>query len=225
MTSRDPNMSRRPAIVTLPRLVAASSETPRHRAATSAGRETGTRSSVGARRVQPAHLRGSAGDQAAWPALYGASSRLTTWLGSLPSSDWSTSPEDIAADASLTLRPSSGSSRAPTTTSPAGCPPSPATRGQRARKAVRRRTDPATEQASEDHLGGRPDPSGAVGDLDSTRRLLAHLSPREAEVVACIDVVGLDVVSTARALGMKPTAVRVARHRALGRLRRIVGPT
>jgi RNA polymerase sigma-70 factor (ECF subfamily) len=48
------------------------------------------------------------------------------------------------------------------------------------------------------------------------------LSRREAEVVACIDVVGLDVSATARALGMTPTGVRVARHRALGRLRRML---
>jgi RNA polymerase sigma-70 factor, ECF subfamily len=38
-------------------------------------------------------------------------------------------------------------------------------------------------------------------------------------VVACIDVVGLDVASTAAALDMKTTAVRVARHRGLRRLR------
>lgn len=37
---------------------------------------------------------------------------------------------------------------------------------------------------------------------------------REAEVIACIDVVGLDVTSTGRALGTSATAVRVARHRA-----------
>jgi RNA polymerase sigma-70 factor, ECF subfamily len=38
-------------------------------------------------------------------------------------------------------------------------------------------------------------------------------------VVACIDVVGLDVTSTAAALDMTATAVRVAHHRALKRLR------
>ena len=57
------------------------------------------------------------------------------------------------------------------------------------------------------------------------RWLLAQLSPREAEVVACIDVVGLDVASTAQALDMGTTAVRVARHRALGRLRRLLEPS
>ena len=167
------------------------------------------------------------GDQAAWRALYEAhASRLTTWLGSLPSSDWSTSPEDIAADAWLTAAAKLGEFEG-SDDDFAGWLFTIARNhaANSTRKAVRRRTDPATEQASETTWGVAPDPSGAVGDLDSTRRLLAHLSPREAEVVACIDVVGLDVVSTARALGMKPTAVRVARHRALGRLRRIVGPT
>jgi RNA polymerase sigma-70 factor (ECF subfamily) len=49
--------------------------------------------------------------------------------------------------------------------------------------------------------------------------LLSHLPERERQVVACIDVVGLDVASTAAALGMNATAVRVARHRGLRRLR------
>jgi RNA polymerase sigma-70 factor (ECF subfamily) len=48
------------------------------------------------------------------------------------------------------------------------------------------------------------------------------LSPREAEVLACLEVVGLDVAATARALEMSPTAVRVARHRALRRLREVL---
>ena len=61
-----------------------------------------------------------------------------------------------------------------------------------------------------------------VDEQATTRSLLAHLTPREAQVVACIDVVGLDVAATAAALGMKPTAVRVARHRALGRLRKVL---
>ena len=43
---------------------------------------------------------------------------------------------------------------------------------------------------------------------------------RERDVVACIDVVGLDVESTARALDISAVAVRVARHRGLARLRR-----
>ena len=163
------------------------------------------------------------GDQAAWRALYEAhAARLTTWLGSLPSGDWSTSPEDIAADAWLTAAAKLGEFEG-SDDDFAGWLFTIARNhaANDTRKAARRRTDPAADDPHDTTWGVVPDPSGAVSSLDATRRMLAHLSPREAEVVACIDVVGLDVASTARALGMKPTAVRVARHRALGRLRRI----
>jgi RNA polymerase sigma-70 factor (ECF subfamily) len=62
----------------------------------------------------------------------------------------------------------------------------------------------------------------SVEDQDTTRRMLDRLSPREAEVITCVDVVGLDVRSTAAALEMTVTAVRVARHRGLVRLRRLL---
>lgn len=65
-------------------------------------------------------------------------------------------------------------------------------------------------------------PEGEVVGQAETRRLLAMLSPREAEVIACLEVVGLDVAATARALEMTPTAVRVARHRGLRRLRAVL---
>ena len=48
---------------------------------------------------------------------------------------------------------------------------------------------------------------------------LSSLPPREREVLACLEVVGLDVTATATALGLSATAVRVARHRGLRRLR------
>ena len=41
-------------------------------------------------------------------------------------------------------------------------------------------------------------------------------------MLACLEVVGLDVAQTAQALGMTAVAVRVARHRALHRLRRLL---
>jgi RNA polymerase sigma-70 factor (ECF subfamily) len=50
---------------------------------------------------------------------------------------------------------------------------------------------------------------------------LAALPQREREVVACMDVVGLDTASAATALGISAVAVRVARHRGLARLRRL----
>jgi RNA polymerase sigma-70 factor (ECF subfamily) len=63
-------------------------------------------------------------------------------------------------------------------------------------------------------------PEAAVSERDWVRDLLDTLSPRERDVVACVDVVGLPVAEAARALGMTPVAVRVARHRALHRLRK-----
>jgi len=70
--------------------------------------------------------------------------------------------------------------------------------------------DPAT---SSDAITG-------VDGADWTRRLLAHLPPREAEVVTCIDVVGLDVAATSQALGITAAAVRVSHSRGLRHLRK-----
>jgi RNA polymerase sigma-70 factor, ECF subfamily len=66
------------------------------------------------------------------------------------------------------------------------------------------------------------DHSPMAVQLDWIRRLLAQLSEREAQVVACIDVVGLDVAATSASLEISATAVRVAHHRALRRLRTLV---
>jgi len=63
--------------------------------------------------------------------------------------------------------------------------------------------------------------TGPAETAEAVRSALAALPRREAEVIACIDVVGLDVATTARVLGMKRPAVRVARQRGLGRLRRL----
>jgi RNA polymerase sigma-70 factor, ECF subfamily len=91
------------------------------------------------------------------------------------------------------------------------------------RRTVRR----ATSARHPDELGGRlvtvdDDGSDLAAQLDWTRRLLAQLPMREAQVVACIDVVGLDVAATAVTLDVSATAVRVAHHRALRRLRTIL---
>jgi RNA polymerase sigma-70 factor, ECF subfamily len=63
-------------------------------------------------------------------------------------------------------------------------------------------------------------PEATVAGSVWVRDLLSGLTPRERDVVACVDVVGLSVADAARALGITPVAVRVARHRALRRLRR-----
>ena len=91
------------------------------------------------------------------------------------------------------------------------------------RRGVRRRTRPMDLESLGESVSRHAEEDLArVEDHDTTRRMLEHLSPREAEVIACIDVVGLDVRSTAAALEMTTTAVRVARHRGLVRLRNLL---
>ena len=167
------------------------------------------------------------GDPAAWRELYTAHNpRLTAWLRSLPSADAAASAEDVASEAWLTA--ASKLDQFPGTDDEFVRWLFTIARNHAAntrRTAVRRRTDPVDDTLID--RGGviATDAIAAVDGMDVTRRLLSQLSPREAEVVACIDVVGLDVKATAQALGMNPTAVRVARHRALGRLRKIMdGP-
>ncbi|SEB51765.1 RNA polymerase sigma-70 factor, ECF subfamily [Nocardioides exalbidus] len=166
-----------------------------------------------------------AGEEWGWRGLYRLhSARITALVRVLPRSDWASSPEDVVAEAWLTaaskMHEFSGSdedfggwlftiARNHST--------------NQHRTGVRRRTDPVEPLLLGDRGGEAANaPAAMVEHDEAVAELLGHLSPREAEVVACIDVAGLDVAATARALGMKPTAVRVARHRALGRLRTVL---
>ena len=140
------------------------------------------------------------------------------WLRTLPSGDAGVAPEDIAADTWLTaaskiadFRGSSGDF--------AGWLFGIARLQARnvERRSTRRMTSPVgaeTIELKHPLPRARRRPVGRSRTAGS-RWLLSHLPERERQVVACIDVVGLDVASTAAALGMKATAVRVARHRGL----------
>jgi RNA polymerase sigma-70 factor (ECF subfamily) len=54
------------------------------------------------------------------------------------------------------------------------------------------------------------------------RALLAHLTPRQREVLVLRLAVGESAEETAAAIGSTPGAVRVTQHRALLRLRQII---
>lgn len=166
-----------------------------------------------------------AGDQAAWSELYRRhAGRLVTWLRWLPTADAAWSAEDIAAQAWLTAA-SKISDFQGSDDDFAGWLFAIARKHalNHYRRGVRRRTSPSeVDPGAEPLLAAPVDDIGAVDGQDATRRMLAQLSPREAEVIACVDVVGLDVRSAAAALGMSATAVRVARHRGLNRLRRLM---
>jgi len=74
----------------------------------------------------------------------------------------------------------------------------------------------------DDHVPG-PE-SALVGDA-WVRHALATLPDRERDVITCLEVLDLDVASTADALGISAVAVRVARHRGLKKLRALPAPT
>ena len=163
-----------------------------------------------------------AGDQAAWSALYAAhAGRLLVWLGTVSSGDPAASTEDVAAEAWLVaarkIADFSGSS-----SDFAGWLFGIARKvNANGRRMLARRRTRADRSGADDEgaLGCTDGGIDRVDVLDDVRRTLARLSPREADVVACRDVVGLDVAGTAEALGIRPTAVRIAHHRARQRLR------
>jgi RNA polymerase sigma-70 factor (ECF subfamily) len=172
--------------------------------------------------------RAREGDQEAWGELYAAhAGRLLTWLRSLPTGDAASDFEDVAAEAWLTaarrIQDFSGNA-----SDFAGWLFGIARNlawNQR-RRTGRRGTVPYAVDLAEPGLWGATEDAAAVNavGVDMTRRLLALLSTREAEVVACLDVVGLDVATVSAALGISRTAVRVAHHRALTKLRKLLSP-
>jgi RNA polymerase sigma-70 factor (ECF subfamily) len=166
------------------------------------------------------------GDLGAWRALYTAhAGRLLVWLRSLPTGDPGVSAEDLAAETWLTAASRIADFRG-SAQDFAGWLFGIARHlvwNQR-RRSGRRGTVPYAVDLAEPGMWGTSDDVAAVNavGVDLTRRLLALLPAREAEVVACLDVVGLDVGSVAAALGISRTAVRVAHHRGLTRLRKLI---
>lgn len=170
--------------------------------------------------------RARAGDQEAWGVLYAAhAGRLAMWLRSLPTGDAASDYEDVAAEAWLTAARkisefTGGSSDF------AGWLFGIARNlawNQR-RRTGRRGTMPYAVDLADPGMWGTNEDAAAANavGVDLTRRLLSLLPAREAEVVACLDVVGLDVGTVSAALGISRTAVRVAHHRALTKLRRLI---
>ncbi len=164
--------------------------------------------------------RAKRGDSNAWRELYRAhAGRLVVWLRTRPTGDVAVAPEDLAAEAWLTA-----AQKIADFTGSAdqfagwlfGIARNLAANTRR--RSLRRDTHPAADPAPVVPVDG-PEP-GLVA-RDWVNRALADLPARERDVVACIDVVGLDVESTARALDISQVAVRVARHRGLARLRRL----
>lgn len=158
------------------------------------------------------------GDQEAWRALYRAhAGRLVVWLETRSGTDGAVVAEDVAAQTWLVAAEkvadfAGGSEEFGAWLFGIARRIAANTR----RRSGRRRTEPVAETPASVVEG----PEATVPERAWVREVLAGLSPRERDVVACVDVVGLSMGEAARALGMTPVAVRVARHRALHRLRK-----
>jgi RNA polymerase sigma-70 factor (ECF subfamily) len=169
-------------------------------------------------------VRARAGDEDAWRELYVRHGRrLVAWLGATTHGDAAVSADDIAAEAWTVAATKIGEFRGSVEEFGGWLIAIARNITANTRRRAQRRQTYATDDLEAQWERHVPPPDAGVVGADQTRWLLGQLSPREAEVIACIDVVGLDVASTALALDMSPTAVRVARFRGLGRLRKILG--
>lgn len=99
---------------------------------------------------------------------------------------------------------------------------------RRAIDAGRRRTraaqlERAWAQSQAEKVGADPaDVVSLVLDTDAALRLVAQLSPMQAEVIVLRVLTGLPAERVARIVGRSPGAVRIAAHRGLRRLEHIL---
>jgi RNA polymerase sigma-70 factor, ECF subfamily len=91
------------------------------------------------------------------------------------------------------------------------------------RAVARGRADPVADVPDAVEVGAGPEQRALHGELSAQlRALLDELPDKQREILVLRIVVGLSAEETAEIVGTSAGAVRVAQHRALGRLRKIV---
>ncbi|MGW6934869.1 sigma-70 family RNA polymerase sigma factor [Lentzea sp. NPDC054927] len=89
------------------------------------------------------------------------------------------------------------------------------------RALARNRAEPTAEVPDQPSRVGGPEDFALQGELNGALgELLRVLPEKQREILVLRVVVGLSAEETAEAVGSTPGAVRVAQHRALGRLRK-----
>ncbi|HSS67100.1 MAG TPA: RNA polymerase sigma factor [Nocardioidaceae bacterium] len=168
--------------------------------------------------------RAKKGDEGAWRELYFAhAGRLTVWLSSLPTGDAASDGDDIAAAAWLTAADKIGGFTGTSSDFAGwlfGIARNIAVNTRR--RSGRRSTYPRATSDGGELWGVAEDPTPAVDAAAWARQLLGRLPPREAEVLACIDIAGLDATATASVLGISTAAVRTGHYRGIRRLRALL---
>lgn len=173
--------------------------------------------------------RARAGEADAWSALYRAhAGRLLAWLAYQAPRESTSSAEDLCAATWLTAAEGIGRFRGGDAEFPGWLFGIARNHARNATRALARRgTGPVADTVLDARMADVAPVPGVDSQVVSdvwVREALAALPPREREVLTCTDVVGLDVASTAAALGISAVAVRVSRHRGLSRLRRLAQP-
>jgi RNA polymerase sigma-70 factor, ECF subfamily len=91
------------------------------------------------------------------------------------------------------------------------------------RVAARNRSEPVSEVPDEMEVSGGPEHVALQGELNARMsQLLRVLPDKQREIVVLRVVVGLSAEEAADVVGSTPGAVRVAQHRALARLRKVL---
>lgn len=158
------------------------------------------------------------GDTQAWRELYRAhAGRLLLWLEARAIAG-SEAPEDLAAAAWLVAAERVADFHGSTSDFGGWLFGIARNHGANARRRSASRTR-GQDLLEADARRTVPGPEGGLIADAWVREALALLPPRERDVVACLDVLDLDMATTAEVLGISAVAVRVARHRALKRLR------
>ena len=92
------------------------------------------------------------------------------------------------------------------------------------RSASRNRTEPHAEVPDLMDASAGPEAFALAGELTGRiKGLMSHLPEKQREILMMRVVVGLSAEETADAVGSTPGAVRVAQHRALTKLRKVLG--
>jgi RNA polymerase sigma-70 factor (ECF subfamily) len=91
------------------------------------------------------------------------------------------------------------------------------------RCAARNRAEPVAEFPDVPELADGPEQHAVKGELAQRMdKLMEQLPPKQRDILTLRIVIGLSADETAEAVGSTPGAVRVAQHRALAKLRKVL---